>query len=192
MRKAMFLASIGIFLAIGARNAAADTITTGNLSFACFVGECVQNGDLVGTAPTAGSFVYDNTTNQFLTITITWDGITLYGFHDATGQETAYLELIGSSSSPLMWNAVCTAGTIIQGHCGGEFGFSLFDQAFAVNMVLAPLDTPMPTFPNDASAGTVTATDLVTTPEPGATGLLLLGIGVALAAGKKRLADRSF
>jgi hypothetical protein len=168
------------------REASADTITTGNLSFSIFDGSCINVSPGDGcTAPTAGSFVYDNTTNQFSSITVTWDGFELVGRSEGSGEQTAYLELIGASSSQLVWSGLCTAGTITQGHCGGEFGFAFFDHS-SVNIGLGPLSTPNPEFPNDSAGGIVTATDLVTTtPEPTAAMLLMLGISSAFALRKR-------
>jgi hypothetical protein len=152
-----------VLMCLWGRAASADTITTGNLSFSIFDGSCINVSPGDGcTAPTAGSFVYDNTTNQFLSIRVTWDGFELVAPQvDRSSEQTAYLELIGASSSQLVWGGLCTAGTITQGHCGGEFGFSFFDHG-SVAMGLRPTSTPNPEFPNDGAGGIVTATDLVT------------------------------
>jgi hypothetical protein len=86
--------------------ARADTVTSGNLSFTCLGQGCLS--------PTSGSFDYDNTSNQFLNLTLTWDGLNFLGppvqIWPTNEQETAFLELIGSSSTPLKWGAFARPG----------------------------------------------------------------------------------
>jgi hypothetical protein len=169
-----------VLVCLWGREAKADTVTSGNLSFTCDPESCGPTGNPFdfNTAPTAGSFVYDNTTNQFLSVTVTWDGMPLYSnLSEIVGGETVYLDLIGLGSSLLRWDAICTAGTIEQGHCGGLFGFLVFDPSSPqIGVGLAPLDTANPEFPNDGAGGTVTALDLVSTPEPPLFVLLMLGL----------------
>jgi PEP-CTERM motif len=99
-------------------------------------------------------------------------------------QESVYLKLIGADLAvPLFWDAHCIEGTLHSGPCAGIFGFTLDNLALGLTFPI------MPAMPDNASDGIVTATDLVTvtTPEPGVTSLLLLGIGSALATRRKRL-----
>jgi hypothetical protein len=184
-RRAMLILALVCLACFWGREIKADTVTSGNLSFTCDSGSCGPTGNTFdfSTAPTAGSFVYDNTTNQFLNVTVTWDGMPLHSsLSEIVGGETVYLGLIGLGSAPPAWDAICTAGTIEQGHCGGLFGFLIFDPSSPqIRVGLAPLDTANPEFPNDAAGGIVTATDLMTTPEPTASVLLLMGMGLATA-----------
>jgi hypothetical protein len=187
MRKLPYIALVGLFLAMGARCASADTITTGALSFTCN-GGCGQNGLNGYSAPTAGFFTYDNTAMQFLNFTITWDGIT---WSVAGLTEANYLALIGVGPNQQHWSGVCIAGTLFpQFPCDDALDFQLF--LFDGNTVSDVLNgtfisetNPVP-FPIDQVSGAMTATDLVTTtPEPTVAGLLLLGIGFALVVKKR-------
>jgi hypothetical protein len=45
-------------------------------------------------------------------------------------------------------------------------------------MTVSPVNSNLPTYPDDAASGTVSATDLVTTPEPTTVSLLLVAIGM--------------
>jgi hypothetical protein len=178
MRKSQCVALLGLFLAIGARSAYADTITTGNLSFALF-GAPSPSSPL----PTAGSFAYDNTTNQFLSFTATWDGMTFDFAFGAT--QTNYLALIDSIASPVTWSGICIPSTVNPTvPCDGTFGFSLFAGTFLAGQ---PPSGPLtPTVDFAEASGTLTVTQVVTTREPGSADLLLSGIGFALVMRKRK------
>ncbi len=201
MRKP-YIAIIVLFLAIGSRGASADTITTGNLSFTC-QGGCITPTPITpstfaSSAPTVGSFVYDNTTGQFLNFTLTWNGIT-WGVSGLT--EANYLAIRGIGPNQQEWFGVCIAGLVNrypQFSCDDGIGFEmwLFDGT-TISGQLADISPPggisfisetnPTTYPYDTAQGTMTAVDLVTTtPEPGTVGLLLLGIGFALIVNNRQ------
>ena len=188
--KLAILALAGVFFSGGGLRA--DTITTGSLSFTC-QGGCVTptpitSSTFAASAPTAGSFTYDNTTNQFLNFTLTWDGIT-FGVNGLT--ETNYLALLGIGPNVQRWTGNCIAGLVNrwpQFSCDDALDFSVF--LVNGNTVTDELDLTTPpggvffisennptTYPYDTASGLITATDLVTTtPEPPL--LVLLGIGL--------------
>jgi hypothetical protein len=181
--KLAILALAGVFFWGG--EVRADTITTGDLSFTCR-GGCTAPTPITSSteavsAPTASSFTYDNTTNQFLNFTITWNGIT-FGVDGLT--ETNYLALIGIGPNLQEWTGFCMAGAVFQWpqfSCDDGSGFSLFlldgNTAFDGLMGIFISATAPTTYPFDNSTGTITATDLVTTtPEP--TSFVLLGTGL--------------
>jgi hypothetical protein len=182
-----------VLVCLWGRAASADTITTGDLSFTC-QGGCVAptpitSSTFASSAPTSGSFTYDNTTNQFLNFTLTWNGIT-WGANGLT--EDNYLALIGVGPSQQRWFGFCIAGLVNrwpQFSCDDGIGFEMWlhngntvsDRLSNVNppgRIFFVSETDPTTYPYDQAEGTMTATDLVTTtPEPTTVGLLLLGIG---------------
>lgn len=181
------LSFLALALVFQCGRASADTITTGNLSFTCSVTGCP--GESFGTAlivPTTGSFIFDNTTGQFVNIFVTWDGIPLVlnGSVMVTGalnEATLYQELIGAGSQ---WVGICGSANIpLLGPCD-KFAFVLGTPAENDPAFLGWATFPIsPTFESAAGEGAVTATDLemVSTSEPTATHLILLSLGVILA-----------
>jgi hypothetical protein len=187
--KLAILALAGVFFWRG--EVRADTITTGDLSFTCR-GGCIAPTPITpstfaASAPTAGSFTYDNTTNQFLNFTLTWDGIT-FGVDGLT--ETNYLALLSIGPNVQKWTGTCIAGLVNrwpQFSCDDAIDFTLFlldgntvtdvlDLATHPGVFVISPANPT-TYPYDAADGTITATDLVTTtPEPPL--LVLLGTGL--------------
>lgn len=187
MRKLSYVGLVVLFLAIGARRASADSITTGNLSFTCD-GGCGGSGIFGHTAPTAGSFTYDNTTNQFTNFSITWNDI-VWSVSGLT--ETNYLALNGIGPNQQRWFAFSNASVMLPlSFCDNGCGFQVFlvngtTVTDDLNGTLVSFTAPVPTFPYDAASGDIAATDLVTTtPEPAVAGLLLVGLGFALIAKK--------
>ncbi len=176
MRKSLWIILAVLVVAIGAPNALADTITSGTLAFTLAGG--------VGIAPTAGSFTYDNTTNQFTSFTVVWDGLTFDLSFGAT--QTNFLALIGAIPSPQTWTAACIPSTV---HptipCDGLLDFGLFAGTLVLGSAVQPL---VPTQNLAVGGGTFTVTQVVTTtPEPGAVSLLLMGIGL-VSVMRKRIA----
>src|SRR5215470_3305600 len=117
--------------------ASADTITSGGLSFTCPGCSDVLQSGVADIAPTSGSFVYDNTTNHFLSIDVTWDGIPLVLNGAAivlpapTDEATAYLDLIGQGT-PLTWEGESVGPAFVQG-CGASppLRFAFFENLHA-------------------------------------------------------------
>jgi hypothetical protein len=165
-----------VLVCLWGRVASADTITTGNLSFIC-TPSC-------NDTPTNGSFAFDNTTNQFLSFTTTWDGMDLVFANTPGNGQRAYLDLIGASPIPLSFFFICNSENLptplVFSPCGMA-NFYVLSEGFAIPYLLVGGPTSgsggNPAFFDDGAAGVVTATDLVTTPEPATASLLLLGIG---------------
>ena len=178
MRKSLWIVLTILLVAIGAPDAHADAITTGSLAFT--LGSCC-------TAPTAGSFTYDNTTNQFTSFAIVWNGLTFDLSFGAT--ETNYLALTGAISSPLTWTAACIPSTINPTvPCDGVLDFGLFAGTSLLGSALNPL---VPTQNQAVGGGTFTDDHTVPVPEPGAAALLLMGFGLVLVMRKRIAQGRS-
>jgi hypothetical protein len=92
-------------------------------------------------------------------------------------EQVAYLDLIGARPTSLNWLFICSS---FDGpFCASQLQ-ALFGDSSSLLLSVFPGNLNLPTFPFDAASGTVTATDLATTPtqEPATVSLLLLGIGV--------------
>ena len=66
MRKSLWIVLAALFVSIGAPNAHADLKS--------YIVNFVVTAGNVATPPT-GSFVYDDTTDQFQSFTVSWDGL---------------------------------------------------------------------------------------------------------------------
>jgi hypothetical protein len=147
--------------------AKADDLTSGDLSFTNVWALCV--GCL---SPTSASFVYDNTTAEFLNVTANWDGLNIVNSN--ISDPTALSELLNGS---LSWEGVVCLN-VPPGGCSGEAFFVFLDspgESVLASPFFTDLTTVTPEPPNAGGFGPVIATDVMTTPEPSS--LLLLGIG---------------
>jgi len=172
----LWIVLVGLLLAFTAQSASADTITSGTLVFTL--------GGSGGTDATGGSFTYDNTTNQFLSFTATWDGLT-FDF-SASATPSNYQALIGAISSPMQWSAVCEPSSVNPGvPCDGELQFRIILDSSLLGTGLEPF---VPTQDTATGAGSFTVTQLQTaiTPEPDASSLLLLGLGMLSVFGIRK------
>jgi hypothetical protein len=172
------LAFLALVLVCFGRCASADQITMGTLNFDCLNCSNPTLG-VISTPPTNGSFVYDNTTNQFLNVMYTWDGV-LFDLDSfpldpnlPTTAQAIYQDLIGAGAGPLHFTFFCTTVNPQNGPCERNFAF-FFDGPGATGPFNVTMYVGGPslnfTSNNDDAEG------IVTTPEPSA--LLLLALGV--------------
>jgi hypothetical protein len=87
-----------VLVCLWGRTASADTITSGNLSF--------TNLNVQGTTPT-GSFIYDNSTKQFVQFTVLWDGF-IWGMN-GLGPDN-FNALMGIGPNEQKFNMYCIGG----------------------------------------------------------------------------------
>jgi hypothetical protein len=165
-----------ILLSLWGREASADSIMSGKLVF--------NTDPTSNTSPSHGSFVYDNTTNQFENITLTWDKMTfgLLGVFEGT-QQGIYNALLNSTLG-FVFDCTWLGDTAVP-TCDDQLFGNFFDSN---GDLLGLVGNGLPKLTPDTAGGTVTARNLkdpVTTPEPTAPGLLLLGIGFAFALRKR-------
>jgi hypothetical protein len=164
MRKSLWIILAVLLVAFGAPAAHADTVTDGILNFTLISG---------GPAPTAGSFVFDNSTGLFLSYTVSWDGA-VYNF-----------------APPANIVGFAVATQTVGGFCGvGPAGAPGCTPALPGSFSL-PFDSLQPssgtfTDPTVFAFGSFTVTQtVITTPEPSSVALMLLGIGIVFLMRKR-------
>jgi hypothetical protein len=173
MRKASWIIPVLLSLAVGATSARADETTDGTFVFSL----------TSGSAPTAGSFVYDNTTSEFTSFSITWDGLTYTPSIPIGNDEAVFDNLPTSPTDAETW---CGAGPTssgqscipvesVYGAVGGlQPGFYLF---IPNGVEFFAIGQPATTNMDDAYAtGTYTVTETTVTPEPAS--MVLFGTGL--------------
>jgi hypothetical protein len=192
MRKSLWIISF-LFAVIGAPSVHADDDTDYIINFTL---------SPPGTLPTAGSFVYDNTTNTFLSFTVDWDGLvfdltssannpSIEGvgppcISGATGpQATLALMTVCNSATPAAyWDGVNP--TPEQSSSNADFTFIATGSTPTTEEIeISPPGGIPGTETGDSGLGSF---DAIATPEPGTFGLMMLGIGFVLVI-RKRLAQ---
>jgi hypothetical protein len=141
----------------------ADTFTDGTFNFT------VTNGS---PTPTGGSFVFNDTTNTFTSLTVSWNGVTYSDFNfTVAGIDSSNVTFPGS------W---CGAAfTLIPGDCPAQFFFLTW-----ANMASRGVPNPVGSFTdgNAAANGTYTVTATTAVPGPiagaGLPGLILASGGL--------------
>jgi hypothetical protein len=154
----------------------ADSITTGILNFEC--SDCgAPTGSTHHTAPTQGSFSFDTTTGQFLSVDMKWDGFEVAGPPPSVTNPAAIFEQLITTGAP--WTFVCiSTGDIL---CDQRFWMVIDSNLGFLGLAgsLDDLSSEKPKFFFDDASGTVTARNLedpVTTPEPSVLTLALVGL----------------
>lgn len=160
MRKSFWIFLALLIMAVGAPVAHADTITDGTITFTLTSGS---------PDPGNATFVFDNTTNTFTSFTGSWAGLGITFI--TTGVTLANLPASGT------WCATSENGPG-NGPCPSQL-----PEGIGILMISA-LPTGFIVSHNGsdegyAASGTYTVTEaVVSTPEPGSVGLMLLGIGL--------------
>jgi hypothetical protein len=198
LRKSFWIILPVLLVAIGAPNAHA-TVTDYTISFTCTI---PTQGCL---SPTSGSFEYDNTTNQFTSFQVVWDGFTFNlaadGFFGGLGSTPC----IGTAGGPQAYASGLTlmttcatdpatnwTGTAQSGGPGLSFRFLSFvdnNNFFEISVVDTTTPIPSGTFDFANGTFTTTITTAAATPEPGTAVLWLTGILLMIVM-RKRLAQK--
>ena len=203
IRKASTIAAL-LLAALFASNARADSITAYGINFVILLDE------LNPTIPPSGSFLYDNTTNQFTAFSVLWDG---FSFDLTSSANSPYLfnggpRCISGYTGPqatLALMTTCTGDLYLEwgganGINGGS-GFPSFKisddevdtEVVDTRVVLTDRDIfiyaagpqERNSVPSAETFGSFTSS--VVTPEPATEVLLLVGIGIVLVL-RKRIA----
>ena len=179
--------------------AKADTVTSGTLAFTCE--PFCDIGNNSATAPTAGTFSFDNTTGTFLTFSVSWNGTT-YGQPIAGFGENIFDALFGQGPLVLGWMGECEGGIGVEAwpavSCANDnlFVYFLKHKGTGVEGLWLPAGSESrvgpTTFANDFADGTIFVDDpVVTTPEPSSFFLTLLGMLAMVICADIWLARRS-
>jgi hypothetical protein len=195
MRRSLWIIVPILLAAIGAPHAHADAITDGTLHFT------LSTGSLA--APT-GSFVFDNTTNQFTSFLINWNGqvfdlINAFAAANDNPNTSLYQQVYWSSVAPGpcagATGAIANFNVLSNGGTCGPLTYVADSANSEMSVVLEgdPLDKPIGAdsngfdIPAGTSAGGFTVSEVAITPESGTVGLMLMGIGFLLVM-RKRMA----
>jgi PEP-CTERM motif len=120
--------------------------------------------------PTSGSFVFDETTNTYTTLTVDWDGaVFAWSGPDVVGQFPAS-------------GTWCAAGPDEIASCDDRYSTFSFGTVNSTSFSGAFTDA------DGVASGTYTVTETLVTPEPSSLVLMLTGIGVFLLLLRKRIA----
>lgn len=197
MRKSLWISLIVLF-AIGAPSARADSYTDYTITF-------LVVPDYWPTSPPTGTFVFDDTTQQFTSFTVVWHGLT-FDLTAAANNPTIYNRdgcspsLSGADLSLALLttcvgrpgiagnNALFSASTAqAPGPAFMEFVAFDIDESFTAGFI--GFSTGPPTIAATRIAGNFTSsvTGTTVTPEPSSIALMLAGIGVLLVM-RKRIA----
>jgi hypothetical protein len=148
--------------------ALADSLTVGTITFTA----------TQGSIPTAGSFVFDNTTNVYTSFSITWDG--------------AVFDYVASGMLNPFHNTLANSGTWSGNAPGsGVIIDNMLPNLFQITTVLVgPLQIPpvAQTYVNQTTVadGTFAVQETtISTREPGSVIFLLLGIAILLVITKR-------
>ena len=194
MRKTLWIIPL-LFAAISAPNVHADDDTDYTINFTL---------SPPGTLPTAGSFVYDNTTNTFVSFTVDWDGLVFDltssanspliisdgppCISGATGPQAtlALMTTCNSATPAAYWDAVNP--TPEQSGSNADFTFIAFGPGVTTEEIaISPPGGITGTETGDSGLGSFEA---IATPEPGTSGLMLIGIIALVLVMRKRIAQR--
>jgi hypothetical protein len=181
MRKSLWIILILLlFAAIRTPNARADIITDYTITF-------------TGASPSltpAGSFTYDSTVLSFSNFLVVWDGITFdltsaannpvtkgtlpTCLTSASGATATFSLLTDCASDPnAAWSAI-----------GSTPEFFIFDTPPVATGVISVRTIASQPPTSDAAAGTFEVS-AITTPEPGTSSLMLIGIGLVSVMRKR-------
>jgi hypothetical protein len=159
MRKTLWIMLAVLLVAISAPKAHADSTTDYTLSFT------LTDGSL--NAASVGTVIFDNTTGEFNTLNVVWNGVK-YSF-------------IGIDSSGISTTGSWSACAALQNppDCDFHNNVAVFDLG---GMVLA--NPPGGTTVNATADGSYVLTP-VGAPEPSSVALMLLGVGLVLVMRKR-------
>jgi hypothetical protein len=146
----------------------ADSITTGDLSFDCK--KCLKP---------SGSFVYDNTFNRFLDVTVNWDHMQFsFDFVAFSSMQFLYNELLNGE---LLFYLTTDGRDSVDGHASVFLFSSDTEMLFRTNSPDPAIDV---TF--EWSVYAQHLKDPVSTPEPGVWLLCLAALGLVFCLRKFR------
>lgn len=162
MRKFYWSVLALLFVGVCAPYAHADSITQGTLNFTV-----TAVGPFHGTFAPTGSFVYDDTTKTFASLTVKWDGVVFDLAPLFTGVALAVLDEGGN------WAA------------SGNLGVDTPHPATPYFSLDGVFDYPTCCVQFTDGGARASGTYAVTTPDPSSFALLMLGLGALLMVRKR-------